>query len=82
MALGFYFIVGSLSISGALGNNIITSLIGRLREPSFQPVYGPFGLLVVSECLPKIIHFFLEKLGFIVNCFGPVSKCIDYTIFS
>ena len=76
MTLGFYFTVGGLSTSGALGISIITSLLGRLREPSFYPVYGQFWILAVSKCLPEMIHFFLDELRFISIYFGPVSVLI------
>ena len=79
MTLGFYFIDGGLSANSALVVSITTTLTGKLRKPSFHPVYGPFGVLAVSEHLPEMIHFFLEKLRFITNCFGPVGKCINYT---
>ena len=69
VTLEFYFIGGGISTSSALGISLI------------HPVYGPIGVLAVGECLPEMIHFFLEKLRFIANCFDPVGKYIDYTIF-
>ena len=61
MTLGFYFIGDGLSASISLVVSIITFLTGRLSKPSFLPVYGLFGVLTVSECLPEMIHFILEN---------------------
>ena len=81
MMHGFNFIGDGLSTSSALVINIITFLTGRLGKPPFHPVYGPFGVLKVNECFPEMIHFFLEKLRFITDCFSPVSECVNYTAF-
>ena len=81
VTLGFDFIGGGLNTSIVLGIGTIASLVGQLSEPFFQPVYDPFGVLTMSECLPEVLHFFMEKLRFVAYCFGPVDKCINYTIF-
>ena len=76
MTLGFYFIGGGLSVSSALVVSLITFLPHGLSMPSFYLVQGPFGVLAVSTGLPEMFHFFLEKLRFITNHFGPVHKCV------
>ena len=69
MTLGFDFTGGGLSTSGVLGIGTVVSLAGKFQEPSFHPVYGPFGVLAVSEYFPEVVHFFLEKLRFVASCF-------------
>ena len=81
MTLGFNFIGGGLSASSTLVVSIITFPTGRFVKPSFYPVYGPSGVLTVSEFLPEMIHFVLEKLRFITDCFISVGKCVNYTVF-
>ena len=81
MTLGFDFIRGGLSTSSVLGISAVASQVSKLRDPYFHPVYDPFGVLAVNECLPEVVHFFMEKLRFVAYCSGPVGKCITYTIF-
>ena len=80
MTLCFDFIGGGLGTSGALVVSLIISLTGGLSKPSFHPVQGPFVVLTVSGSFPEVLHFSLEKLRFVANCFCPMSKCINYTV--
>ena len=80
MTLCFDFIGGGLGACSALVVSLITNLTGGLGMPSFHPVQGPFGVLTVCECFSEMIHFLLEKLRFIANCFCPMSRCINYTV--
>ena len=82
MTHGFDFIGGGLSANSVLGIGAVASLVGKFREPSFHPVYGPLGVLAWTECLPEMVHFFLEQLKFVAYCFGPLGKSINYTIFA
>ena len=38
-----------------------------------------FGYLHWVECLPEMIHFFVEKLRIATHCFGPMDEGINYT---
>ena len=80
MALVFGFSWGWLSTSSVQSVGIVTFLAVKLWEPSFHPVHGPFGVLELTECLFKVVHFLLEELWLVAHSFGPVGKSINYTI--
>ena len=81
VSLVFDFIGGGLSTSGVLVDGTVVSLAGKVQEPSFHPVYGQFGVLAASECLPEVVHFIVEKLRFVAYCFGFLGESINYIIF-
>ena len=60
VTFGLGFSSGGLRTSSVLVVGIVTTLTGKLWEPSLHPVHGPFGVVAVTECLPEVVHFHLE----------------------
>ena len=82
MILCFDFIGGRLGACSALVVSHITNLTGWLGKPFLHPVQSPFGDLAMCECFSEMLHFILEKVRFIANCFCSMGKSINYTVLS
>ena len=81
MVLGFNFIVSGLGTCGALVVSPFIDLTGGPNKPFLHLVQSPFWVFTLGECLPEMIHFFVEKLRIATHCFDPMGEGINYTKF-
>ena len=81
MTYGLDFIGSGLGASGALIVTPFNYLPGGPVKPFLHLVHSPFWVYTLGECLPKMIHFFAEKLRIVTHCFGPMGEGINYTKF-
>ena len=81
MTLGFDFIGSWLGACSALVVSPIIDLPGGPVNPFLYLVQSPFWVFTLGECLPEMIHFFVEKLRIATHCCGPMGEGINYTKF-
>ena len=74
MTLGFHFIGGGLGTCSALAISPTIDLTGRPVKPFLHLVQSLFGVFTLGECLPEMLHFFVEKIRIATNCFGPMVE--------
>ena len=79
MTLSFDFIGSGLGTCSALVVSAINDLSGGPVKPFLHLVQSPFWVFALGECLPEMIHFFVEKLRIATHCFGPMGEGINYT---
>ena len=82
MTLGFDFIGSGLGPSGALAVSPTIDLTGRPVKPFLYLVQSQIGVFTLSECLPEVLHFLVEKIRIATNCFGPMGEGTNNTKFS
>ena len=73
MTLGFDIIGSGLGAWIALTVSPITNLTGWLGKPFLHLVQGPFGVFTMGDCLPEMLHFFLEYIRFVTYSQGRNS---------
>ena len=71
MTLGFDFIGSGLGVCGALAVNPTIDLNGRPVKPFLYLVQSPFEVFTLGECLPEMLHFFVENIRIATNWFWP-----------
>ena len=74
MVLGYDFIGSGLGACGALVVSPISYFPGGPVEPFLHLVQSPLGVFTLGECLPEMIHFFVEKLRIATHCFDPMGE--------
>ena len=70
MTLGIDFIGSGPGTHSALVVSPISDLPGLPVKPFLRLVQSPFWVFLLGECLPEMIHFFVEKLRIATNYFG------------
>ena len=79
MTLGFDFIGSGLGTYGTLIVSLISNLPGEPVKPFLHIVQSLFRVFALDECLPVVIHFFVEKLRIATHCLGPMGEGLDKT---
>ena len=80
ITLHFYFIGGRLGTCGALVDSPISNLSGGPIKPFLHLVQSPFGVFTLGECLPEVIHFFVE-FRIATHCLAPMGEGVNNTKF-
>ena len=79
MTLGFNFIGGGLGTCSALVVNPISNLPRGPVLPFLHLAQSPFRIFTLGECLPVVVHFFVEKLRIAPHCLEPMVEGVNNT---
>ena len=79
MTLVFDVIGSGLHTCSALFVSPISDIPGGPVKPFLHLVQIPFWVFALGECLPEMIHFFVEKLKIDTHRLGPMGEGINYT---
>ena len=81
VTLGLNFIGSGLGACSALAVSPITDLIGWPSKSFLHLVQSPFGIATICKSFPEMLHFCLEEFRIAPDCFGPMGKGTNDTIF-